>query len=232
MNVRHSIPLFSQLSCVWHHWSDLMNADHYSVGAAGHVVAGWTSERTERLVPKKLRQAHLSQHGAPCWRCGPQQKHKVSSKTSQNCRKCQNEMMFNRICEIFIPKRWQVNVVIFNWMIEKWKKIVRGLWEPTNIWSFMIFQLKHYFSLLLNNKSLSSCLLVNLEYPRVHPMGSDPHPLRQSLQNLEKVNLKKDACIFLTLAEESLLFIADFVLLLFSRICGHVHLWEQWTGGP
>lgn len=52
--------LLSDYKCV--------HTDNNSVGAAGHVVVGRTADGTERLVPQKLREAHLCHDdGATQW---------------------------------------------------------------------------------------------------------------------------------------------------------------------
>lgn len=53
-------------------------ADNNSIRAAGHVVVRWAADRTERLVPQKLCQAHLCHYGSPSWYSSAQQKYKVS----------------------------------------------------------------------------------------------------------------------------------------------------------
>lgn len=56
-----------------------VSADHNSIRAAGHVVVGWAADRTERLVPQKLCQAHLGHHDCTHGCSSTQQKHEVSS---------------------------------------------------------------------------------------------------------------------------------------------------------
>lgn len=60
----------------WFNWVKcivlVLTADNNGIGAAGYVVVRWAADWTERMVPQKLRQAHLYRGGTSCCYSNPQ----------------------------------------------------------------------------------------------------------------------------------------------------------------